>query len=47
VARRKAKVLAALMGGLLTVETICRKYDLSEEELLLGCGLTHVEDSAV
>jgi hypothetical protein len=34
VARRKAEVLAALMGGLLTVETICRKYDLSEEELL-------------
>jgi hypothetical protein len=34
VARRKAEVLSALMGGLLTVESVCRKYDLTEEELL-------------
>jgi Protein of unknown function (DUF1153) len=34
VARRKAEVLSALLGGLLTVESLCRKYDLTEEELL-------------
>jgi hypothetical protein len=34
VARRKAEVLSALMGGLVTVESLCRKYDLTEEELL-------------
>ena len=30
----RPKVLSALMGGLLTVESVCRKYDLTEEELL-------------
>jgi transposase-like protein len=34
VARRKAEVLSALIGGLLTVEDLCRKYGLTEEELL-------------
>jgi hypothetical protein len=34
VARRKAEVLSALMGGLVTVESLCRKYNLTEEELL-------------
>jgi transposase-like protein len=34
VARRKAEVLAAVMGGLVTVEGVCRMYDLTEDELL-------------
>ena len=34
VARRKAAVLAALSSGLITMEEACRRYALSEEELL-------------
>jgi transposase-like protein len=34
VARRKAAVLAALRSGAITVEEACRRYALSEEELL-------------
>ena len=34
VARRKAAVLAALRGGGITMEEACRRYALSEEELL-------------
>jgi hypothetical protein len=34
VARRKAAVLAALSSGVLTMEEACRRYALSEEELL-------------
>jgi hypothetical protein len=34
VARRKAAVLAALRSGALTMEEACRRYALSEEELL-------------
>ncbi|MCS6986183.1 MAG: DUF1153 domain-containing protein [Sphingomonadaceae bacterium] len=35
VARRKAEVLAAIEGGLLTVEEACARYRLSPEELRL------------
>jgi hypothetical protein len=34
VARRKAAVLAALRSGAITMEEACRRYALSEEELL-------------
>ena len=34
VARRKAAVLAALRAGAITMEEACRRYALSEEELL-------------
>jgi len=34
VARRKAEVCLAVAGGLLTVERVCRMYDLTPEELL-------------
>ena len=34
VARRKAAVLAALRSGAITREEACRRYALSEEELL-------------
>ena len=34
VARRKAAVLAALSSGVITMEEACRRYSLSEEELL-------------
>lgn len=34
VVRRKAAVLAAIRGGDLTIEEACRRYGLSEEELL-------------
>ena len=34
VARRKAAVLAALGSGAITMEEACRRYALSEEELL-------------
>ncbi len=33
VARRKAAVVAAVKGGLLTAEEACRTWDLSPEEL--------------
>lgn len=34
VARRKAAVVAALSNGAITMEEACRRYALSEEELL-------------
>lgn len=34
VARRKAAVLVALRSGAITMEEACRRYALSEEELL-------------
>lgn len=33
VVRRKAELVAAIRGGLLTVEDACERYQLSEEEL--------------
>lgn len=33
VVRRKAEVVAAVKGGLLSVEEVCRRYNLTEEEL--------------
>lgn len=35
VTRRKAEVVAAVRGGLLTLKDACQKYNLSEEEF--GC----------
>jgi len=35
VIRRKAEVLAAVKGGLLSVEEACERYDLSLDELML------------
>jgi hypothetical protein len=35
VARRKAEVVAAVKGGLLSIEEACARYDLSIEELML------------
>jgi hypothetical protein len=35
VVRRKAQVLAAVKGGLLSIEEACERYDLSLEELML------------
>mgnify|MGYP000392098963 CR=1 FL=1 len=32
VARRKAEVVIAVRGGLLTLEDACRRYEISEEE---------------
>jgi len=32
VVRRKAEVVAAVSGGLLTVDDVCERYDLSAEE---------------
>jgi len=34
VARRKAAVVAAVQGGLITLEDACHRYELSEEEFL-------------
>ena len=34
VVRRKAAVVAAVLAGVITVEEACRRYQLSEEELL-------------
>jgi transposase-like protein len=34
VVRRKAAVLAAIRSGEITIEEACRRYGLSEEELL-------------
>ena len=34
VVRRKAEVVAAVKGGLLTLEEACERYNLSVEELL-------------
>jgi hypothetical protein len=34
VARRKAEVVAAVRGGLLTFEQACKRYNLSPEEFL-------------
>jgi transposase-like protein len=35
VARRKAAVVAAVSSGMLTIEEACRRYHMSEEELLV------------
>ena len=34
VARRKAEVVAAVQGGLLSIDDACERYDLSVEELI-------------
>ena len=34
VARRKAAVVAAVSSGMITLEEACRRYHMSEEELL-------------
>jgi hypothetical protein len=34
VARRKAAVVAAVAGGVITIEEACRRYHMSEEEFL-------------
>ena len=34
VARRKAAVVTAVSSGMLTIEEACRRYQMSEEELL-------------
>ena len=34
VARRKAAVVAAVSSGMLTIQEACRRYQMSEEELL-------------
>jgi hypothetical protein len=55
VIRRKAEVVAAVRGGLLSLEDACRKYTLSVEEFLswqraidedglLGLRTTRVQD---
>ena len=36
VARRKAEVVAAVNGGLLTVREVCERYGLTEEELAVA-----------
>jgi hypothetical protein len=40
VARRKAAVVAAVNGGMLTPEEACARWDLSEEELDGWCEAT-------
>ena len=40
VARRKAAVVAAVEGGMLTPEEACERWDLSEEELDSWCQAT-------
>ena len=55
VIRRKAEIVIAVHGGLLTLEEACRRYQLTEEEFaawktaieqhgLLGLRATHVQD---
>lgn len=55
VARRKAEVVAAVRGGLLTLEEACRRYKLSAEEYaswerlidrhgLMGLRITRLQD---
>lgn len=55
VIRRKAEIVLAVHGGLLTLEEACRRYQLTEEEFaawktaieqhgLLGLRATHVQD---
>jgi transposase-like protein len=34
VARRKAAVVAAVCGGIITLEEACRRYQMSEEEFV-------------
>lgn len=38
VARRKAEVVAAVLGGLLTVDEACKRYSLSIEEFVSWQG---------
>lgn len=56
VARRKAEVVAAVKGGLLTIDEAAKRYDLSEEEFkswqraldrfgVAGLRVCHVRDS--
>jgi len=33
-ARRKASVVAAVLSGMITIEEVCRRYDLSVDEFL-------------
>lgn len=40
VARRKAAVVAAVTGGMLSPEEACARWDLSEEELDSWCQAT-------
>ena len=35
VIRRKAEVLAAVQGGLLSIDEVCERYDLSLDEFML------------
>ena len=55
VIRRKAEIVLAVHGGLLTLEEACQRYQLTEEEFaawktaieqhgLLGLRATHVQD---
>lgn len=37
VARRKARVVMAVVGGLITAKEACKMYDLSEDELQSWC----------
>ena len=37
VARRKAEIVAAVEGGLMSRESACAMYALSSDEFLLGC----------
>ena len=32
--RRKALIVAAVLGGVITIEEVCRRYDLTVEEFL-------------
>src|SRR3954463_15489807 len=52
--RRKAQVVAAVQGGLLSIEEACERYDLSFEEFMLwrraversgmyGLRVTHIQ----
>ena len=36
VVRRKAEVVAAVNGGLLTINDVCERYDLTLEEFEIG-----------
>ena len=55
VVRRKAAVVVAVLSGVITVEEVCRRYQLSEEEFLAwrrafeadglrGLRATHIQD---
>ncbi|MCP5088477.1 MAG: DUF1153 domain-containing protein [Rhodobacteraceae bacterium] len=46
VARRKARVVMAVVGGLLTSKEACDMYDLSEEELGSWCQAVKTHGTA-